>query len=83
MRTPSKETKPVKSIPKDFSDANPVKRDKTPSGPVKSIPKIFSDTNPVKEDKTTFQQSPNGIYKPIPDITLLIFYYLSANSWAL
>ena len=39
---------PIKSIPKDFSDANPVKEDKTSSGPVKSIPKDFSDADPVK-----------------------------------
>ena len=50
------ETKPVKSIPKDFSDSNPVKEDKTSSGPVKSIPKDFSD--PVRViSRTSLVQS--------------------------
>ena len=53
MRTQSKETKPVKLIPKDFFEANPVKRDKTPSGSVKSIPKDFSDADPVKVKSKT------------------------------
>ena len=39
---------PVKSIPKDFSDADPVEDSKTLPGPVKSIPKDFSDADPVK-----------------------------------
>ena len=42
---------PVKSIPKDFTDVDPVEDSKTLPGPVKSIPKYFSDANPVKEDK--------------------------------
>ena len=79
MRMQSKETKPVKSIPRYFSDANPFKEDKTHSGLVKSIPKDFSDTNPVKEDKTSYQKYPNGICKPIPDITMLIPCHASAN----
>ena len=44
---------PVKSIPKDFPDANPVKEAQTSSGRVISIPKDFSDANPVKRDKTS------------------------------
>ena len=45
----SMETKSVKSIPKDFSDAGPVEViPKTLSGPVKSIPKDFLDADPVK-----------------------------------
>ena len=54
MLTQSKETKPVKSIPKDFSDTHPVNRD-NPSietKPVKLIPKDFSEAHPVKRDKT-------------------------------
>ena len=39
---------PVKSTPKDFSDANSVKEDKTSSGPAKSIPKDFADADPVE-----------------------------------
>ena len=39
---------PVKSISKDFLDADPVEDSKTLSGPVKSIPKDFSDADPVK-----------------------------------
>ena len=40
---------PVKSILKDFYDADPVKvMPKTSSGPVKSIPKDFSDADPVE-----------------------------------
>ena len=49
MLIQSKETRPVKSIPKDFSEANPSKEIK----PVKSIPKDFSDANSVKRDKTS------------------------------
>ena len=39
---------PVKSIPKDFPDVDPVEDSKTLPGPVKSIPKDFSDADPVK-----------------------------------
>ena len=42
----------------------------------------FSDTDPV-EVQTTYQQYPNGICKPIPDITRLIPLHASANFWAL
>ena len=49
MRTQSKETKPVKAIPKDFSDAQQSKETK----PVKSIPKDFSDANAFKGDETS------------------------------
>ena len=38
----------VKSIPKDFPEADPVEDSKTLPGPVKSIPKDFSDADPVK-----------------------------------
>ena len=61
---PSKENKtpsgPVKSIPKDFSDANPVKRDKPSqrrqiqsmeTKSVKSILEDFSEAKPVNGDK--------------------------------
>ena len=68
MRTPSMETRPVKSIPKDF--LRPVSQWRQyqlnrflkiflkPSmsmvtKPVKSIPKDFSDANTVKGDKTS------------------------------
>ena len=40
---------PVKSIPKDFSDADPVEDIPRPClVQVKSIPKDFSDVDPVK-----------------------------------
>ena len=39
---------PVKSIPKNFPEADPVEDSKTLPGPVKSIPKDFSDVDPVK-----------------------------------
>ena len=48
MPIQSKKIRPVKSIPKDFSNANPFKEDKTLSGPVKSTPKDFYDADPVK-----------------------------------
>ena len=57
MRAQSKETRPVKSIPKDF--LRPIQSKET--RPVKSIPKDFSDANPVKEDKTS-----SGPVKSIP-----------------
>ena len=43
---------PVKSIPKDFSDANTVEDIPRPcQKPVKSIPKDFSEAKPVNGDK--------------------------------
>ena len=39
---------PVKSIPKDFPDEDPVEDSKTLPGSVKSTPKDFSDADPVK-----------------------------------
>ena len=41
-------TGPVKSIPKDFPDADLVEDSKTLPGPVKSIPKDFFDADLVK-----------------------------------
>ena len=43
---------PVKSIPKDFPEADPVEDSKTFSGPVKSIPKDFPEADPVEYSKT-------------------------------
>ena len=39
---------PVKSIPKDFHDEDPIEDSKTLSGSVKSIPKDFTNADPVK-----------------------------------
>ena len=42
---------PVKSIPKDFPDEDPVEDSKTLPGPVKSTPKDFSEADPVEGSK--------------------------------
>ena len=61
------ETKPVKSIPKDFSEASQWRQNQLnrflkiflmrtqskETKPVKLIPKDFSDANAVKGDKTS------------------------------
>ena len=60
-------------------ETNPVKGDKYSQR--RQIP--VKEDNPVKEDKTTYQQSLNGIRKPIPDIIMLIPLHASANFWAL
>ena len=44
-----KETRPVKLIPKDFSEASPSMETR----PVKSIPKDFSEAKSVNGDKTS------------------------------
>ena len=58
-----------------MASISPSTYEQSPDGIYKPIPRQDSVTSP--------DGIYNGICKPIPDITLLILHYASANFWAL